>query len=257
TSGPVLERPADLAGLLTKLGPRDVFFIDEVHRINRVVEEYLYSAMEDFTLDIMIDSGPSARSVKLTLEPFTLIGATTRTGLLTAPMRARFGIVQRLDYYSEDELAEIVNRSAKILDVDIEEDGATEIAKRSRGTPRIANRWLRRTRDYAQVKAEGVVTAEVARQTLEMLEVDLLGLDEMDARILLTIIKKFSGGPVGLSNLAAAVSEEPDTIEEVYEPYLIQEGLLNRTPRGRAATPAAYTHFGVEPGPSGQGSLFS
>jgi len=248
TSGPVLERPADLAGILTNLNERDVLFIDEVHRLSHIVEEYLYSAMEDFTLDIMIDTGPSARSVRLNLEKFTLIGATTRMGLITPPLRARFGIVGRLDFYGPDDLYLIVRRSAKILGVEIDDGGAFEIAKRSRGTPRVANRLLRRIRDYAQVRAQGVITRDVASEALELLDVDEKGLDEMDKRILLTIIEKFSGGPVGINSLAVAVGEESDTIEEVYEPYLIQEGYLKRTPRGREATELAYRHFGMEKG---------
>ncbi len=248
SSGPVIERPADLAGILTNLGERDILFIDEVHRLSHVVEEYLYSAMEDFTLDIMIDTGPSARSVRLNLEKFTLIGATTRMGLITSPLRARFGIVGRLDFYGPDNLSLIVRRSAKILGIEIDDDGTLEIARRSRGTPRVANRLLRRIRDYAQVRAQGIITREVAAEALELLDVDESGLDEMDKRILLTIIEKFSGGPVGIKSIAVAVAEESDTIEEVYEPYLIQEGYLKRTPRGRAATELAYKHFGMEGG---------
>ena len=244
TSGPVLERPADLAGLLTNLNERDVMFIDEIHRMNRVVEEHLYSAMEDFALDIMIDSGPSARSYRVPLERFTLVGATTRLGLLTAPMRSRFGIIERLDFYTPEELKVIVERSARILKVQLEGQGAFEIARRSRGTPRIANRLLCRARDYAQARADGVITKGVADAALRMLEIDEKGLDEMDKRLLLILIEKFEGGPVGLGNLAAAISEEEDTIEEVYEPYLIQEGYLKRTPRGREATALAYHHFG-------------
>jgi len=246
TSGPVLERPVDLAGVLTNLKERDVLFIDEIHRMNRVVEEYLYSAMEDYAIDILIDTGPSARSVRLPLKPFTLVGATTRIGLLTAPLRSRFGIVDRVDFYSVEDLTLIVLRSARILGVEIDEEGAKEIARRSRGTPRVANRLLRRVRDYAQVRAEGVITKEVADQALNLLQVDEKGLDEMDKRILLTLIEKFDGGPAGLGNLAAAVGEEKDTIEEVYEPYLIQEGYLRRTLRGREATELAYEHFGIK-----------
>ncbi len=246
TSGPVLERPVDLAGVLTNLKERDVLFIDEIHRMNRVVEEYLYSAMEDYAIDILIDTGPSARSVRLPLKPFTLVGATTRIGLLTAPLRSRFGIVDRVDFYSVEDLILIVLRSARILGVEIDEEGAKEIARRSRGTPRVANRLLRRVRDYAQVRAEGVITKEVADQALNLLQVDEKGLDEMDKRILLTLIEKFDGGPAGLGNLAAAVGEEKDTIEEVYEPYLIQEGYLRRTLRGREATELAYEHFGIK-----------
>lgn len=247
SSGPVLERPGDLAGLLTKLGPRDVLFIDEIHRLNNVVEEYLYSAMEDYTIDILIDKGPNARSVQLSLEPFTLIGATTRAGLLTSPMRDRFGVISRMDYYSADELFKIVKRSARILDVGIKDDGAREIARRSRGTPRICNRLLRRIRDFAQVKADNVITREVARDSLEQLEVDELGLDEMDKRILEVLMSKFDGGPVGLNSLSVAVGEESDTIEEVYEPFLIKEGFIQRTARGRKATPLAYEHFNHKP----------
>lgn len=243
TSGPVLDKAGDLAGLLTNLKEHDVIFIDEIHRLNNVVEEYLYSAMEDFKLDIMIDRGPNARSIQIELPKFTLIGATTRAGLLTSPMRARFGVVSRLDYYKAPELKKIVLRSAKILDVKIEGDGAIEIARRSRGTPRIANRLLRRTRDFAQVRADGRISREVADQSLKMLEVDECGLDEMDKRIIKTIIEKYNGGPVGLNTIAVAVAEESDTIEELYEPFLIQEGFIKRTPRGRVATRLAYEHF--------------
>ena len=243
TSGPVLEKAGDLAGVLTNLQTRDVLFIDEVHRINTVVEEYLYSAMEDFYLDIMIDKGPNARSIKLNLNPFTLVGATTRSGLLTAPMRARFGVVLRLDYYDAEDLFQIVKRSARIIKVEIDDDGALEIAKRSRGTPRVANRLLRRIRDFAQVTADNRISKTVAEDALRRLEVDSRGLDEMDKRILLTIIDKYDGGPVGLNTIAVAVGEESDTIEEVYEPFLIQEGYLKRTPRGREVTRAAYDHF--------------
>ena len=248
TTGPVLERPADLAGILTNLQEHDVLFIDEIHRINRMVEEYIYPAMEDFCLDIMIDKGPSARSVRLNLPKFTLIGATTRAGLLTAPMRARFGMINRLDYYTHANLEQIIIRSAKIFKVDITEKGAKEIAKRSRGTPRVANRLLRRVRDFAQVEYDGKITDQVADSALLRLEVDALGLDDMDKRILEAIIKKFNGGPVGLNTLAVAVSEEADTLEEVYEPYLIQEGFLKRTPRGREATDLAYRHLGLSSG---------
>ncbi|MBI5805717.1 Holliday junction branch migration DNA helicase RuvB [candidate division TA06 bacterium] len=247
TTGPVLERPADLAGILTNLQEHDVLFIDEIHRINRMVEEYIYPAMEDYCLDIMIDKGPSARSVRLNLPKFTLIGATTRAGLLTAPMRARFGMINRLDYYTHANLEQIITRSAQILKVDITEKGAKEIAKRSRGTPRVANRLLRRVRDFAQVESDGKITDQVADSALLRLEVDALGLDDMDKRILEAIIKKFNGGPVGLNTLAVAVSEEADTLEEVYEPYLIQEGFLKRTPRGREATDLAYRHLGLTP----------
>ncbi len=258
SSGPVLERPGDLAGLLTNLNPRDVLFIDEIHRLNNVVEEYLYSAMEDYTLDILIDKGPNARSVQLSLEPFTLIGATTRAGLLTSPLRDRFGVVSRLDYYTTENLTHIVKRSARIMDVEIEDTGAEEVARRSRGTPRICNRLLRRIRDFAQVEADNVITKSVAESALEKLDVDDSGLDEMDKRILRVLIKKFSGGPVGLNSLAVAVGEESDTIEEVYEPYLIQEGFIHRTPRGRQATALAYKHFNETPrGDSQQERLFS
>jgi len=248
TTGPVLERPADLAGILTNLAEHDVLFIDEIHRINRMVEEYIYPAMEDYCIDIMIDKGPSARSVRLNLPKFTLIGATTRAGLLTAPMRARFGMINRLDYYTHDDLEQIILRSAKILNVSIEPDGAREIAQRSRGTPRVANRLLRRVRDFAQVEGDGNITAAIAQRSLLRLEVDEVGLDDMDKRILEAIIKKFNGGPVGLNTLAVAVGEESDTVEEVYEPYLIQEGFLMRTPRGREATEKAYRHLGLKGG---------
>ncbi|UCE19071.1 MAG: Holliday junction branch migration DNA helicase RuvB [Gemmatimonadota bacterium] len=256
TSGPVLERPGDLAGILTNLKEFDVLFIDEIHRLNHVVEEYLYPAMEDYALDIMIDKGPSARSIKLNIQRFTLIGATTRAGLITSPMRARFGVTNRLGFYSPGELFQILGRSARILGVDIDDGGAMEIAKRARGTPRIANRLLRRTRDFAQVRADGKITEGVAREALEMLEVDEVGLDEMDKRILRTIIEKFNGGPVGINTIAVAVGEESDTIEEVYEPYLIQEGFINRTPRGREATGLAYKHFNLSPAEGLQEKLF-
>ncbi|WP_456408532.1 Holliday junction branch migration DNA helicase RuvB [Caldithrix abyssi] len=246
TSGPVLERAGDLAGLLTNLKEKDVLFIDEIHRVNNVVEEYLYSAMEDFNITILIDKGPSARSVQLNLSPFTLIGATTRAGLLTSPMRARFGVVLRLDYYSPEDLFLIIKRSAKILNVEIDDDGAMEIARRSRGTPRIANRLLRRTRDFAQVIADNKITLQVAQMALNRLEVDELGLDEMDKRILHTIIEKYNGGPVGLNTIAVAVGEESDTIEELYEPFLIQQGFLDRTPRGRVVTHLAYEHLKIK-----------
>ncbi len=239
-AGPILERPGDLAGLLTTLPEGTVVLIDEIHRLSAAVEEYLYAAMEDFRLDILIDAGPAARSVQLRLPRFTLVGATTRQGLLSAPLRSRFGIAVRLDYYEPEELCAIVQRSARILGIPIEEEGAWEIARRARGTPRIANRLLRRTRDFAQVKGNGVVTAEIARIALEALEVDEFGLDEMDQRLLLTLIEKFGGGPVGLNTLAVAVGEEADTIEEVYEPFLIRQGFLRRTPRGREATELAY-----------------
>ncbi len=246
TSGPVLERPGDLAGLLTDLKEGNILFIDEIHRLNRVVEEYLYPAMEDYTLDIMIDRGPKARSVKINLTQFTLIGATTRAGLLTSPLRSRFGVVGRLNYYDPGELFHIVNRSAKILEVGIDLNGAQEIARRSRGTPRVANRLLRRVRDFAQIKGDGRIDQKIADQALKMMEVDESGLDEMDKRILEVIIKKFNGGPVGINSLAVAVGEERETIEEVYEPYLIQEGFINRTLRGREATEHAYRHLGLE-----------
>lgn len=255
TSGPVLEKPGDLAGLLTNLDERDVLFIDEIHRLSPVVEEYLYSAMEDFKIDIMIDTGPNARSIQIELNPFTLVGATTRSGLLTSPLRSRFGITSRMQYYNADTLKKIIKRSSDILRTQIEDDGALEIARRSRGTPRIANMLLRRVRDFAQIKGDGVVDREIARYGLDALNVDEHGLDEMDNRILQTIIEKFSGGPVGITTIATAVGEEAGTIEEVYEPYLIQEGYLKRTPRGREATEQAYKHLGKVP-PSQTGSLF-
>jgi len=245
TSGPVLERAGDLAALLTNLEPNDVLFIDEIHRLSPVVEEILYPAMEDYRLDIMIGEGPAARSVRLDLPPFTLVGATTRAGMLTNPLRDRFGIVCRLEFYTSEELSRIVKRSAGLLEVDMQGDGALEIAKRSRGTPRIANRLLRRVRDYAQVKSDGIVTSEIADAALKMLDVDHLGFDVMDRKLLLAVLEKFSGGPVGLDNLAAAIGEERDTIEDVLEPYLIQQGYLMRTPRGRVATQQAYQHFGL------------
>jgi len=245
TSGPVLERPGDLAALLTNLEPNDVLFIDEIHRLSPIVEEILYPALEDYQLDIMIGEGPAARSVKLDLPPFTLVGATTRAGMLTNPLRDRFGIVSRLEFYTPEELSRIVSRSAGLLNVKISSDGAFEIARRSRGTPRIVNRLLRRVRDYAEVKADGHVTRAVADAALSMLDVDAIGLDIMDRKLLLTVLEKFSGGPVGVDNLAAAISEERDTIEDVLEPYLIQQGFLKRTPRGRMATAATYQHFGI------------
>jgi len=245
TSGPVLEKAGDLAALLTNLEPHDVLFIDEIHRLSPVVEEILYPAMEDFQLDIMIGEGPAARSIKLDLPPFTLVGATTRAGLLTSPLRDRFGIVQRLEFYNVADLAYIVTRSAQILNVTIEEEGAQEIAKRSRGTPRIANRLLRRVRDYAQVKSDGVISATMADRALNMLNVDEHGLDHMDRRLLLAVLEKFDGGPVGVDSLAAAISEERGTIEDVLEPYLIQQGFLMRTPRGRVATRHAWQYFGL------------
>jgi Holliday junction DNA helicase RuvB len=245
TSGPVLERAGDLAALLTNLEPNDVLFIDEIHRLSPVVEEILYPALEDYQIDIMIGEGPAARSVKLDLPPFTLVGATTRAGMLTNPLRDRFGIVARLEFYTAEELQRIVMRSANLLKMNLTHDGALEIAKRSRGTPRIANRLLRRVRDYADVKADGDATREVADAALTMLDVDARGLDIMDRKLLLAVIEKFLGGPVGLDNLAAAIGEESDTIEDVLEPYLIQQGYLQRTPRGRMATPSAYQHFGL------------
>ena len=257
TSGPVIERPGDLAALLTNLEQGDVLFIDEIHRLNRVVEEILYPAMEDFQIDVMIGQGPSARSIKLDLKRFTLVGATTRAGLLSAPLRNRFGVSLRLDFYLADELAEIVRRSAAKLEMPIEDSGADEIARRARGTPRIANRLLRRVRDFAQVRAGGVITRAVADDALALLEVDERGFDRMDRALLLAIIDKFGGGPVGVDTLAAAIGEEADTIEDVYEPFLIQEGFLNRTPKGRVATPLAYGHFGRRrPSSVPQGSLF-
>ncbi len=245
TSGPVLERPGDLAAILTNLEPRDVLFIDEIHRLSPIVEEILYPALEDFQIDIMIGEGPAARSIKLDLPPFTLCGATTRAGMLTNPLRDRFGIVARLEFYGHDDLATIVRRSASLLKVKLVDEGASEIARRARGTPRIANRLLRRVRDYAEVKADGVVTRPVAEAALKMLDVDALGLDLMDRKLLLAVIEKFSGGPVGLDNLAHVIGEASDTIEDVLEPYLIQQGYLQRTPRGRVATLAAYRHFGI------------
>ncbi len=254
TSGPVLEKPGDLAGILTSLEEGDVLFIDEIHRLNTVVEEYLYSAMEDYRIDIMIDSGPNARSIQLTLNPFTLIGATTRMGLLTAPMRARFGINCLLDYYDTATLIKIIKRSASILNVPIEDNGALEIARRSRGTPRIANALLRRIRDFAQIKGDGTINIEIAKFGLNALNVDDSGLDEMDNRILSSIITKFKGGPVGLTTIATAVGEEPGTIEEVHEPFLIMEGYIQRTPRGREVTEKAYKHLGF-PLPFGKGGV--
>ncbi|MFZ0427018.1 MAG: Holliday junction branch migration DNA helicase RuvB, partial [Acidobacteriota bacterium] len=244
---PAVERAGDLAAILTALDERDVLFIDEIHRLNRAVEEILYPAMEDFQIDIIIGEGPGARSIKIDVPPFTLIGATTRTGLLTSPLRARFGIIQRLDFYDPDALTSIVRRSASILGVEIEAVGAREIARRSRGTPRISNRLLRRVRDYAQVKGDGVIGHAVACQALELMNVDQFGFDEIDRKLLLTIIEKFSGGPVGLGTISAAISEEKDAIEDIYEPYLIQIGFLNRTPRGRTVTRLAYEHFGFSP----------
>src|SRR6185436_7080760 len=258
TSGPVIEKPGDLAGLLTNLEPNDVLFIDEIHRLSTVVEEYLYSAMEDYRIDIMIESGPSARSIQLNLNPFTLIGATTRSGLLTAPLLSRFAIKSRLEYYSAETLQKIINRSADILEVRITSDAAKEISGRSRGTPRIANGLLKRVRDFAQVLSNGVVDLTITQHALKALNVDEYGLDDMDNKILLTIIEKFKGGPVGITTIATAVGEEPGTLEEVYEPFLIQEGFLQRTPRGREATEKAYRHLGkIFKGKGGEGLLFS
>jgi Holliday junction DNA helicase RuvB len=259
TSGPVIERPGDLAAILTSLEPKDVLFIDEVHRLNHVVEEILYPAMEDYQLDIIIGQGPSARTMKIPLPPFTLVGATTRTGLLSPPLRDRFGVILRVDFYQPEDLKEIVLRSSRLLDVSLRDDGAYEIARRSRGTPRIANRILRRVRDFAQVEADGVITRDVARAALQLLDVDEKGLDKMDRYIMLTIIEKFEGGPIGLDTLATAVSEEKDTLEDVYEPFLIQIGYLKRTARGRMATQLAYDHFRIQRGldqQGGQGKLF-
>ncbi len=255
TSGPVLDKPGDLAGLLTNLEERDVLFIDEIHRLNPIVEEYLYSAMEDYQIDIMIESGPNARTVQIKINPFTLIGATTRSGLLTSPLRARFGINSRLEYYHLDLLSKIVNRSSSILDVAISKDAASEIARRSRGTPRIANALLRRVRDFAQIKGNGKIDMKITQYSLEALNVDENGLDEMDNRILTAIIDKFKGGPVGITTIATAVGEQAGTIEEVYEPFLIMEGYLMRTPRGRQATELAFTHLGKVK-PADQGNLF-
>ena len=252
TSGPVIEKSGDLAAILTNLKKGDILFIDEIHRLSNVIEEVLYAAMEDYKLDIMIGQGPSARSIKLELPPFTLVGATTRAGLLTSPLRDRFGVVHRLDHYSPKELETIVTRSALILEIEIDPYGASEIARRARGTPRIANRLLRRVRDYAQVKANGVITKDVAKKSLEMMEVDHFGLDKMDHKLMLTLIEKFKGGPVGVESLAASISEEKDTIEDVLEPYLMQSGFIQRTPRGRIATETAYSHFGITPPQQGR-----
>ncbi len=246
TSGPVLEKPADLAGILTSLEPRDILFIDEIHRIPRPVEEYLYSAMEEYRIDILIDRGPGAQTIKINLNPFTLVGATTRAGMITSPLMARFGISFRLDYYSPDEIYKILIRSSKILGVEYTEGGLREIARRSRGTPRIANRLLRRVRDYAEVEGEGVITEDIAVYALEKLQVDKRGLDEMDKKILRSIVEVYNGGPVGIKSLAMAIGEEPETIEEVYEPFLIREGFIKRTPRGRVALPLAYSHLGIK-----------
>ncbi|HEY4619255.1 MAG TPA: Holliday junction branch migration DNA helicase RuvB [Nitrospirota bacterium] len=256
TSGPAIERQGDLAAILTNLQKNEVLFIDEIHRLNTAIEEILYPAMEDYQIDLIIGQGPSARTIKLDIPRFTLIGATTRSGLLTSPLRDRFGIITRLDFYKPEELRLILLRSANILNVQLDESGADEIACRSRGTPRIANRLLRRVRDYAEVKADSIITREVAKMALRMLEIDERGFDTMDRKLLLTIIEKFGGGPVGIETIAAAISEDKDTIEDVYEPFLIQEGFLHRTPRGRLATPNAYRHFGIiKPGETGQGSL--
>ena len=256
TSGPAIERQGDLAAILTNLQKNEVLFIDEIHRLNTAIEEILYPAMEDYQIDLIIGQGPSARTIKLDIPRFTLIGATTRSGLLTSPLRDRFGIITRLDFYKPEELRLILLRSANILNVQLDESGADEIACRSRGTPRIANRLLRRVRDYAEVKADSIITREVAKMALRMLEIDEKGFDTMDRKLLLTIIEKFGGGPVGIETLAAAISEDKDTIEDVYEPFLIQEGFLHRTPRGRLATPNAYRHFGIiKPGETEQGSL--
>ena len=257
TSGPVIEKSGDLAAILTNLKKGDILFIDEIHRLSNVIEEILYSAMEDYNLDIMIGQGPSARSIKLELPPFTLVGATTRAGLLTSPLRDRFGVVHRLDYYSPEELETIITRSSSILKIEIHPEGAGEIARRSRGTPRISNRLLKRVRDYAQVKADGVITKDVAQKSLEMTEVDHFGLDKMDHKLMLTLIEKFKGGPVGVESLAASISEEKDTIEDVLEPYLMQSGFIQRTPRGRIATEIAYQHFGITlPNKNQQEKLF-
>lgn len=256
TSGPVLEKPGDLVGLLTSLAPGDILFIDEIHRMRPQLEEFLYPAMEDFRVDVRIAEGPRAQTIPMTVEKFTLIGATTRFGMLTPPMRARFGLVERLNFYPAEDLQTIIERSASILSVPIDTEGAREIAKRSRGTPRVANRLLRRVRDYAQVRADGTITVQVAKDALSRLNVDEFGLDDMDARILTTIIEKFNGGPVGLNTVAIAVSEDAGTLEEVYEPYLIQQGFLERTPRGRCATAQAYKRFGIKPPPGQQTSIF-
>jgi len=256
TSGPALDKPGDLAGVLTNLSEKDVFFIDEIHRLNHTIEEYLYPALEDFKLDIIIDKGANARTIQLNLPSFTLVGATTRAGLLTSPLRARFGVVNRLDFYTADELGKIISRSAKLLGIDIDFDAEIEIARRSRGTPRIANRLLKRVRDFAQVKGDGTINIALAKSSLNLLDIDEKGLDEMDKRIVETLIKKFNGGPVGINTLALAVGEERDTLEEVYEPFLVQQGFLNRTPRGRVATEIAYKHFGFDIKTRGQTKLF-
>lgn len=255
TSGPAIERPGDLASILTNLQDNDVLFIDEIHRLNMVVEEVLYPALEDYSLDIIIGKGPSARSVRLDLSPFTMVGATTRAGLISSPLRDRFGVINRLEFYNQEELTKIVKRSARILDIEIHDDGAKEIAKRSRGTPRISNRLLKRVRDFAEVKAEGIISAEVVNDALQLLEIDEKGLDSIDHKLLKVIINKFDGGPVGLNTLAAAISEETETIEDVYEPYLLQMGFLERTPRGRVATSTAYRHLDIKK--SSQEDLFN
>jgi Holliday junction DNA helicase RuvB len=256
TSGPAIERPGDLAAILTNLQERDVLFIDEIHRLYRIVEEALYPVLEDYKFDIVIGQGPSARAIKLDIPPFTLVGATTRAGLLTSPLRDRFGVVFRIDYYTPQELTSIVKRSAQILKVEVDEAGAWEIASRARGTPRVAIRFLRRVRDYAQVKEDGVITKDSAHKALALMEIDHLGLDNMDRKILRTIIEKFGGGPVGVDTLSTAISEEKDTIEDVYEPFLIQKGYINRTPRGRVATKLAYEYLGLKPQDTAQGELF-
>lgn len=255
SSGPVMEKPSDLAGILTNLQSQEVLFIDEIHRLSHVIEEYIYPAIEDFEMEIILDSGPSARTLKIDIEPFTLIGATTRAGLLTPPLRDRFGIVLRLDYYDLDSICKIIKRSAKILDMPTDEEGILEMAKRSRGTPRIANRLLRRVRDFAQIMGDGIITKEIADDALEMLQVDHAGLDEMDKRLLLTIIENYKGGPVGIKTLATAIGEDAGTIEEILEPYLVQQGFLDRSPQGRRATHKAYTHFGISAS-SSQTELF-
>jgi Holliday junction DNA helicase RuvB len=257
TSGPVIERAGDLAALLTSLEPREILFVDEIHRLDAKIEEILYPALEDYSLDLIVGTGPGARNMRIPLKPFTLVAATTRAGLLTAPLRGRFGIVHRLDFYTETDLDLIVRRSARLLGVGLEPDGATEIARRSRGTPRVVNRILRRVRDFAQVRADGVITGAVARDALALLEIDQYGFDEIDRKLILTIIDKFGGGPVGLNALAASISEEPDAIEDIYEPYLLQIGFIDRTPRGRTATRRAFEHFARVPPPDGaQRKLF-
>ena len=257
SSGPIIDRPGDLAGILTNLAKQDIFFIDEIHRLSSVVEEYLYSAMEDFTIDIMLDKGPNARSVQLTLNPFTLVGATTRLGNLTSPMRDRFGVILRVDFYEEKDLLEIIMRSADILEIEIHEDGASEIARRSRGTPRIANRILRRARDFAQIKSNGIINLDVANNSLSRLGIDNNGLDDMDRRILTALVNKFNGGPVGLDSLGVAISEDARTIEEVYEPYLIKEGFIQRTPRGRKALDKTFSYLDIEkPDNNRQNNIF-